>query len=111
MKTIFTTIALLTLSAQGSTSAPAVTKNWKEDAIQEIATLQNVVEARWSERGSLWLSTLQSDGRLATYTQDVVCTELVLAGKPDGVGVLVSWYSAQALDQRQLVYVATALCI
>lgn len=104
MKHVFSALALVCLAH------PAAAEDWKEEAVKEIATLQNVAEAMWSESGTLWLSTFQTDDDLRIYTEVAVCPQLAFAGKPAGEEILVSWFSAKAMAQNKLDRVATTWC-
>lgn len=84
---------------------------WKAEAKAEVLTLDHVVEAMWAQSGALWLSTYNTDPNIIEpYTEHVICSWLVFSGKPQGTGVIVTWFDARAMAGGKLKEIHRGWC-
>lgn len=105
MKTITATLAALMISG-----AACAEESWKDEAIKEIATLDDVVEAMWADSGALWLSTDKEEQYLPFYTEQVVCAQAYFAEKPKGEILQITWFSARDMAQGKMERITSIFC-
>lgn len=91
-------------------SAAVAESDWKDKALAEILTLQDVVEGRWAESGALWLTTDKEKQYLPVYTEQVVCAQAYFADKPKGEMLQITWHSASAVRQGRLERITSLFC-